>query len=565
MNAFLEHIARLKTAVSETYDLSQVPRWITEHTYHRGEKYSFDGHEFQERILSDTSRVVNVQKCSQIGLSEAMARWTMAVCEIFPSFSVILSFPFSGDATDFCRTRIDPFIETSPRLRAAMHPDINNSEMKRINESMLYLRGTNGKTQAISTPADAIVSDELDRSDPDILGQFTSRLTHSEYKLRRNFSTPTVEGWGIALEMETSRRFKQLCKCHRCNHVFLPEYDDHVRVPGWDNDLKSITKTNLHKTRYLEAVLLCPNCGKEPDLGPDHRMWVQENTLDNFEASGIYVSPFDAPKVISPSDLIVAGTSYAKYSEFRNQNLGKTSEEASESLTLQDLNHAKTITPLDSTLPHAFGADMGLVCHVCIGRLTLEGQFLIVHRETVVLGMFEQRKRELCAKYRVRITVCDSQPYVDLIQRMQKTDKNLYGGVYHASKRLEIFSIKKFEGDAEEGKLPIHTATINRDKAFDELLGKFKNREVAIFTQEDSLDEAYDKACLDMRRVQVFDTHQELHYTWVKSKTAVDHWHHATLYLYTACRLGATAAFNTPLLVRGFSAMSRIKVKSLQS
>jgi hypothetical protein len=557
VSAFLEHIARLKTAVSETYDLAQVPKWITDHTYLKGEKYSFKGHEFQEKVLSDTSRVVNTQKCSQIGMSEAQSRWVMGVCEIFPSFSVILTFPFSSDASDFCRTRIDPFIETSPRLRAAMHPDINNSDMKRINDSMLYLRGTNGKTQAISTPADAIVSDELDRSDPDVLGQFTSRLTHSNYKLRRNFSTPTIEGWGIALEMETSRRFKNLCKCHHCNHVFLPDYEEHVKIPDWSNDLKSITKTNLHKTRYLEAVLLCPHCGKEPSLAPEHREWVQENTLDNFEAAGFYISPFDAPAVITPTSLVVAGTSYAKYSEFRNQNLGKTSEEASEAMTLQDLNQSKTITSLESTQPHALGADMGLICHVCIGRLTLEGQFLIVHRETVTLGMFEHRKAELCRKYRVMITVCDSQPYVDMIQRLQKTDKNLYGGVYHSS-------IKKFEGDPDEGKLPIHTATINRDKAFDELLGKFKNREVAIFTQEDTLDEAYDKACLDMKRVQVFDTHQELHYTWVKSKTAVDHWHHATLYLYTACRLRATAAFHTPLLVPGFIGISKVNIKRLQ-
>ena len=51
MSFLQDHLSRLRTAVDETYDLSQVPRWITDHTRLRGLPYSFKDHEFQEKII----------------------------------------------------------------------------------------------------------------------------------------------------------------------------------------------------------------------------------------------------------------------------------------------------------------------------------------------------------------------------------------------------------------------------------------------------------------------------------------------------------------------------------
>jgi hypothetical protein len=532
-----EHLARLKASVQNNYSLEDIPRFITEQTYLKGEKYSFKDHEFQEIIISDTSEEVNVAKCSQVGLSEVMTRWLLSVSYNFPSFNTILTFPFSGDAADFTRQRVDPIIKESPVFREAIDPDLNNSETKRILQSLIHFRGTNGKTAAISIPADMVVSDEVDRSDPHILTQYTSRLTHSIYKWRRNFSTPTVKGHGIDLLMQTSRRFKNLCKCNYCNHWFYPDFYKHVRIPGFIDDLKTLNKTTLFRTRYTEAKLHCPKCDMVPDLRPEHRQYVCENNDATFVAAGYYVSPFDAPAIITPVSLLKAMVSYARRSEFDNQNLGIVSEDASESLVLSDITGAEVITDLSSSNMHAMGCDMGLVCHIVIGRLTLEGQLLIVKRVKVPLERFEETRRKLAVQYRVGITVCDSQPYVDLILRMQRYDKNLYGGVFIDVKSLETYRIKMAPEEPEEGKLPIHQAQINRNTAFDELMGAFKNKEVAIQKEDDELDEEFQKHMLDMKRVQVFDKHNELVYTWVKSKTAVDHWHHATLYFFTACKL----------------------------
>lgn len=544
MALFRDFFEAVKAGVNDKWDLADAGKFISEHTYHRGTRFSFVDHEFQLTIIADTCRVLNVQKCSQIGLSEIMARWSVAVCSMIPDFSIIVTFPFSGDAADFAKTRIDPFVEQSPRLKDLVNSQLNNSEIKQFGTSLMYFRGTNGKTQAISIPADGIVSDEIDRSDPHVLSQYTSRLTHSKWKIRRNFSTPTVPGFGIALEMATSLRYRNICKCSHCARHFLPDYFEHVKIPGWDGNLRTLNKTTLPKTRYLEAVLLCPHCGKVPDLSPQYREYVCENPSDNHEAHGYYVSPFDAPRIITVPDLLKASTSYARYSEFVNQNLGLAEEDASESLTMGDLNRAQAPAGTDfhSQFLHAMGIDMGLVCHICVGRWTIEGQFIVVHRERCMLAQLEDRKRKLAAEWKVMMTIMDSQPYTDTVIRFQRVDKNVYGAVYSNSKKLESFAIKMFEGDEDSGKLPIHTVQINRDKAFDMLLGCIKGGEMVWAPMSSEEDELFVKHCLDMRRVQVFDEHQELKWTWIKTKDSQDHYHHALLYLYVAAQLRGIAS-----------------------
>ncbi len=561
MSAFKDYLEETRTLVNESWNLDNVSAFIQKHTYLRGVHYSFENHEFQERIVNDTSRILNVQKCSQIGLSEIMARYGVAVACMIPDFSIIVTFPFSGDASDFARTRIDPFIDSSDRPKELINPRLNNGEIKQFGTSFIYFRGTNGKTQAISIPADMIISDEIDRSDPHILTQYHSRLTHSRFKLRRNFSTPTIPKFGIAAEMQDSIRYRNLCKCNHCNHWFLPSYFEHVKIPGYEHDLRTITKTSLPKTRYTEAALLCPSCGKAPSLQPAQRNWVAENATEGHEAHGYYVSPFDAPNLISVTDLIKASTAYARYSEFVNQNLGIEEEDSSEALTLADLNKAQLPPGVDmrSSQLHCMGIDVGIFSYVTIGRITPEGEFIIAYRERVQIGVLEERKRKLAAEWRIAVTVMDSQPYVDLVQRLQKTDKNLYGAVYVVTKALETFKIKMFEGDHSEGKLPIHTVQINKDKSLDTLLGVIKSGEMKWAPISADDDEVFEKQMLDMRRVQVFDTNQELTWSWVKSKAQNDHYHHSVHYLYVACLLRGTA--HRALTFGGVPVISKFTVK----
>ena len=533
---FADHLARLKAGIYATYNLAQIPDWITDKTFLAGRRYSFRGHEFQAKVLSDTSPEVNVQKCSQIGMTEAQCRWSLGFTKIFPNVSLIYTMPYSNDAEILCRTRIDPIISASPDLLKEMNPDLNNSSLKQIGDSFLYFRGTQGNTQAISIPADVIVSDEIDRSSPHILSQYTSRLTHSPWKLRRNFSTPTVAGYGIAEKMANSRRFRNLCKCASCNHVFVPDYYDHVKIPEFDGHLKEITRSVLQRVRWKEAKLLCPSCGRPASLGPAHREWVQENTTEPHDAAGYFITPFDAPALITASDLVKASTEYARRSEFINQNLGMTSEESEDSLTRALLKSCEVEGELQDSGLYAMGADMGLVCRIVIGRLDHSGVLVVVHREKVPLANFERRYKELATEFRCLIKVLDALPYVDIVMRLQRSDVNLYAAVTTTSRNVLSFRIEQQDAEVEEGKLDLRQVKLNRDTALDELVGHIKQMGMAV-QKDPNEDEDFIDECLDLKRVQQIGQDGELKYHWVKSSHKNDHYFFALLYMFVAAKL----------------------------
>lgn len=533
MDTYVEdHLARLEYQIMGTMDISGIPDFITSQTYIKGAPYSFKDHEFQLKILSDTAVVSNTQKCSQIGLTEAQARWGLAALGLIPDFSIIYTFPFSGDAENFAKTRVDQIVEMSPRLNSLKDKYLWNSSIKRIGTGTIYFKGTNSETAAISTPADCIISDEIDRSNPDVLEQYESRLTHSEWRLRRNFSTPTVEKRGIHALMAKSKRWKNLCKCQHCGTWAYPDYYKNVVVPGWYGDLRDINKNNLHLTRYLEATVICLHCSKPLNLYPANREWVCENPSENYEASGHYVSPFDAPALISPSFLIEKSTKYRRVSEFINQNLGLTAEEAADAITTADLEAAWTHEDM-GVGPNVMGADMGMTCNIAIGRV-VQGNLLVVHHERVPLGEFEKRRKELMVEYRVIGMVQDAMPYTDLVMRIQRAEANAYGAYYVDLKANKLFDVKEINDDPEDEQ-KVRAINIQKNMAFDEVLYLFKNKQIKLKHAPDKT--LFDTQMQDMKKIPQIDKFGEIVYKWEKSSDGNDHYHHTLVYLLMATKL----------------------------
>ena len=547
--AVKEHFSNLHKAVYDTYDLADIPRYLSEKTFLNGQRFSFKHHEFQLDIASDTSRDINVQKCAQVGLSELMARYAMGATRIMPYFNVILTMPHTKDAQKFCRTRMDPTINESPDLKGAIDPNLNNSEIKSIGTGLLYMRGTKGSTTALSVPADMLIHDEVDRSDPATLGQYQSRLKHSPWKLTRKFGTPTADKVGIALAMEASLRLHHMVKCDKCNHQFMPNYHDHVVIPGFDGDKQNITKHMLGNLRWQEAYLACPKCGRTPSLDPQYREWVCINNMSTYTARGYYVTPFSVPHVVSIPDLVKESTRYESWTEFRNQALGETSADANRVLTEEDLRNAMFEGSLDSGTVHCMGIDVGQTCHILVGRIDhASGMLLVVHKQRCSLTTLRETYLRLRSQYRVIMTVIDSMPETYLVAQLQKFDKNLYGGVYHDNKSLAVYELKRVDENVKEGKLHIHQAKIHRNLNFDEVMMLFKAGLVRWARGANDEDAAlFVSHALDMTRIQDFE-HNEMAYVWRKSETAQDHFFHTLGYLHVACRLAPTAAVAMPAM-----------------
>jgi Phage terminase large subunit (GpA) len=555
-----KHIESLRQTAFDTYDLKDAAQFIMNKTFLNGERFSFKHHEYQQDILADTSKTIVVQKSSQIGMTEIQVRWALALCGMIKNFTAICVWPYRGDASGMMRTRISPIINNSPYLSAMVDKGVDNTELKEFNNgSWLYARGCNSDTAALSVPGSVVIGDEIDRCDPHVLAQFQSRLKHSPWALTRLFGTPTVAGVGVHKAMQATRRKVHMCKCEFCNHSFVPTYDD-VHIPGYSHSKREITKDTIGNIRWKEAVVLCPSCFKAPSLLPKHRQWVVENDRDSFEAVGYHVTPFSVPVVMTPAKLVMESTRYNSYSEFENQGLGLASDSADDQLSPTDLATSKFDGDLNSTEMHYLGADMGLTCHLMVGRITLEGVLLVVHRVRVPLRDFEAKFQELSRRYKVLIAVCDAFPYTDLILRMQRYYSRCYGGVYHGSRGMATYQIKLVKEDKSEGKLPINQAMIHRNLNFDEVMALFKQGKILWQAQDEKEDAIFVQHLLDMKRKQEFDRNNEMAYSWTKSAEGQDHYHHTLGYLHVAARLAETYRKDVPLI--GVPIVKKFRVTS---
>lgn len=535
---FEDHLRRLEDGLSNRYTLFNLGAWIEKYTFLDGKPFSFKDHEYQRDIISDMSGTVLVNKCAQVGLSEIFSRWALAVAGTQENFTLIWTFPSASDAERFAKARLDPTIITSPELATRISKSVNSTELKQFgSNTFIYIRGTISDTAGLSVPADVLIHDELDRSDLGNVSAYVSRLQHKPTKIRRLFSTPTVRGYGIDKECQAAKRKRQLWKCSHCNHYFLPDYELNVHIPGWDKTKKEINRYNLINIDWQAAKLLCPECGKQPDPGIEYRSWVTENPDEAYDTTAYYVSPFCAPKVIKPSQLVKDSTTYHTWAEFVNQGLGLTSEDAKEALTISDLDAACVQGDFNSSDIHVMGVDMGLVCYFTIAK-EKDGKLIIVHREKCTYTEFEKRRRELCTSYRVVCSIHDAFPYTDLIARVTRFDPNAYGAVYVTKNSTETHAIKEQEEDKQEGKLNIRAVHINRDVALDALMWAFKDKNIVVGNGDDE----YKLQLLDMKRVQKFDKHGGVIYKWEKTQ-GIDHWHHSTLYAFIASKLRSTVTW----------------------
>ena len=553
----LDHIERIRNATLDKFTLDKIPEWIETNTQLNNNPFSFKGHEYQQTILRDTSQEVNVIKPSQMGITEISVRLALALCGVMQPYTVIYTLPTATFASNVMGTRVDPIINGSKTLRNMVSTQINNSEIKQIGDSFLYMKGSASGNAPISIPSDHLIHDELDFSDQGIIEQYQSRLTHSPFKRKHKFSTPTLPNYGIHEAFLISRRYHEFVKCSHCNHMFIPDYYNDVKVPGWTKGLEEITKSNLQRTRWREAYLACPHCGKSPDMDIKHRQWVLENPEENHIAAGYALSPFNAPTFITPASLIQASTNYERRAQFVNFALGKPMVDNETAIAREDL--LKVLIERDSSKMGVIvvGIDVGVTSYATVMLVTYDNVHIVIATEEIPVSGLERRVGEIRATYRPRMMVIDALPYTETVVRMQERDPNLYAAFYVEKKTLELHSVISKDENKEEGKLELNQVNINRNKAFDVLMDDIKSGH--ILKMRDENDETWISHLQDMKRVQKFTQSKELEYVRVKSSKGNDHFHHSLMYAETAARMigVATSGLILPTMFSSFKMKQR--------
>lgn len=535
---FAKHAERLRTTLLRRYSAATIAKWIVENTFLAQTNYSYKDHEYQERILSDTSQEVVIKKCSQIGISEASARMALALVCVMNPYTVCYTLPTAGFAGTFAKTRIDPVIDNSDALKAAVHKTNNNNEVKQFGESFLFLRGAQSMNSPISIPVDHLVHDEWDFSDLKVLGQYVSRLTHSQWKRKTKLSTPTHTGYGIDEEFMGSRRHFLFVKCNHCNHQFIPDYYRDVRIPGLPGfDLRDFTKRTQSNSRWKDAYLSCQRCGKEPSLQVPFREWVCENPGEDFMAAGYQVSPFDAPNIISVSDLLTASVGYDRRQDFDNFNLGQAVEDKEATFLASEFDKWFAQAKVGSGYVYVMGVDVGSLYHMVVTAVDGWGKEVVVHRERVGMGNARQRYMELKREYHVVCSVMDSMPHGETVMTLQGLDTTLYAAVYEAKKGLVTYRVKDRDEDRDEAEAFIRQVNINRDRSFDAYMEFVRGGNMTFLRSNDEDDKMFVDHHTAMKRTKIpTPDSQEMIYVWQKTKKE-DHFHHACQYAHIAAQI----------------------------
>jgi hypothetical protein len=99
--------------------------------------------------------------------------------------------------------------------------------------------------------------------------------------------------------------------------------------------------------------------------------------------------------------------------------------------------------------------------------------------------------------------------------------------------------LKRYDEKPEEGRELVRQVNINRDPAFDAMMGHVRSGLIKFAVPE--MKETIIAHFMDMTRERQYTSENEMRYTWVKSAKGEDHLIHSSLFAFIGARMRGTA------------------------
>jgi len=371
-----------------------------------GQKFTLERHNYQKDCIQDTAQrevwkfgaQLGKTICQMIKRNHALiyGRYPQALMYIFPTVKTVRRFS---------QARFTPFITDNPFIAKAI-PKTDNLELKRVGKANLYFIG-GGVAQKIgdmkkssallkSEPADAIVWDEYDEMDMEMVGLAIERLSHSEVQEWAKISTPSIPDFGIDAEYQKTNQMAWLIKCRKCGKYTCLE----LEFPDClyeSLDGKTVTR-------------LCPKC-RDRELFPSDGQWVAQKPDQDDYAVGRWISQLNSmyidPKTIlngyrDPPD--------GNISEIYNSKLGMAYIEAENRLTQNDIYNTCCLDPMElgHNGPSAMGVDVHKRELYCVIGHRPNGHQAKINKVCVVADFSDVY--DLCRAFNVQCIVLDAGP-----------------------------------------------------------------------------------------------------------------------------------------------------------
>jgi len=509
--------------------------------------FSFDNHEFQIDIINEQAQDVVVKKCAQIGLTTLQIRYVLAFCAVNQYKKVAYILPTARFASEVSATRVQPAIDSSSIIKQmAKDSETDNVNTKQIGTNWLMLKGTSGTTAAISADLDAIITDELDFCNIEVVGSFSSRLQHSDLKLTRKFSTPTVSSYGIDKEFQDSSQAERAVYHDACNTWQVLDFYRDIVIPGFHDPVKYFSKDHAsivlpvkqeelsrHPSKKL-VHLSCPNCNKpvsQENLNdPSKRKWVHR--FPDNPVRGYQCRFWDVPKYNHPHEVMASISSYTLHQDFINFRIGETYEDKETGFTVEAIEAARKPTYIAEDISHLLsrnayiGIDLGKVSHIVIGVATPTGIQVVYYGTIDVKDLADNKLStallRIIRQVRAVKVVCDAMPnHETALQLVAEGQPLQCWGAYYTNgtkTSLDIYNFKDNQG----------ILNIARTPAFDQLARAFNSGVIKLCrSSEAKIDTDFNNHLLAMKKIREVNSKE---FKWIN--TGADHYAHALGYMY---------------------------------
>lgn len=483
-----------------------LPLWIIKNgiVSEKGQPLEFKKHLFLIDILRDTSPTVVLKKAAQVGASVSYNLLAFHLASHY-GLSGIYTMPSDTDVEEFSKTKTDKIFQANPAIKKMI--GLDNVSLKQVGNTFIYFKGTRSKSAPISTTADWLMHDELDRSDLNIIETYSSRISASDFKRKFMFSNPSLVNVGVDLYWRDSDKKEWFIKCGKCNHE---------QTLIWEKNVDEI-----------RMIYVCVKCNGE--IEPEDRMagrWLptakSKDDISGYHLSQMMASWLTAKELIREKEK--KGVAY-----FRNFILGEPYSIGKAIDFRQSILDSWSAKPIDKE-PFYMGIDIGREKHWVLGS----------RRGIFKMGVCESREEleSIIEKYNPT-AVMDSGPERTWAEEFHNKYPKLSLCFYRKdSDKAEIIQWGGDKGNFEDAK-NIGYVWIDRNRLIDALVYGIERGEILFSLDRDEM-ERYIEHWETMRRVIEETTTGGKRYVW-ESTTGVNHWASATWFYYIAKKRGEGA------------------------
>ena len=330
----------------------------------KGKPFQLEGHEYQIDIMQCDARVQCAMKGAQMAFTESRVLKTLhgMIYGTYPQGYLYL-FPTRDDVTDFSKGRFNPLIIDNPASIGGYLQNTDAANIKRIGNSMLYLRGARVSkkiegikktaSQLKSIPVDGTCFDEVDEMDSEMIELALQRMGHSEIKEESYLSTPSIPDFGIDKLYDSSDQRIWLITCRHCGHETCLELE-------FPNCLMELSDGKV--------IRICTKCRQE--IYPCDGHWKVRFPEKSKDMVGWWISQLNSAYV-NPADILKKFNNppNGNLAEVYNSMLGMAYVAAENRLTTNDIYAlcSHEVMRVRHPGPCCMGVDVGDKLHVIVG------------------------------------------------------------------------------------------------------------------------------------------------------------------------------------------------------